>query len=250
VALKVVKGRVTPLFVHPGFVPVDFQKALADSQARNHFQTTFMAASDARINNARTAVVEAFLNKSDAEWAWFLDTDMVFGPDILPRLLQTAKEKKGKVVAGLCFIYAKSKGAIYPNIFMELPNRKPGQKRYMHAATWPDEPFEVDGTGGACLLVHREVLQAVEERYKDSPYPWQDERVDEATGTMEGEDLVFCQKIKECGYKIWYDPHAEVGHLKEVVIGSREYWTFVERNKGQMTVHPDPRNPQPPSFVK
>jgi GT2 family glycosyltransferase len=235
---RFIKGRVTPIFVHPGYVPVDFMKALDLSAHANHNQTTFFAASDARINNARTANAENFLNLSDSEWAWYLDTDSIFAPDVLPRLLETAKEKRAKVVGGLVFIYKKSTGEIYPNCFWEVEDRKPGSARYKHGAMFPAEPFEIDATGGACLLVHREVLEAVGERYKDHPYPWQDERIDPNTGGMEGEDLVFCQKIKECGYSIWYDPQAMVGHLKEYVIGANDYSAFLEKNKDRLRLVP------------
>jgi len=211
-------------------------KALDLSANANMNQTTFFAASSARILEARTAIVRAFLDESDAEWAWFLDTDSIFGSDLLPRLLKTAQAKKAKVLAGLVFILDKKRGSIYPNIFMYHDPRQPGEGRYKHAATWPEEPFEVDGTGGACLLVHREVLEAIGEKYKDTSYPWQDERVDDNTGLMEGEDLVFCQKVQECGYKIWYDPQAAVGHLKEVVIGPKDYAAYVEKNRGKLKV--------------
>ena len=225
-------------------------KALDLSAHANMNQTTFFAASSARINDARTAVIRAFLEETDSEWAWFLDTDMVFGSEILPRLLKTAQAKKAKVVAGLCFILNKKAGSIYPNIYIYHDPRQPGEARYRHAATWPDEPFEVDGTGGACLLVHREVLEAVGEKYKDRGYPWQEEWQDPNTGDMEGEDLVFCQKIKACGYAIWYDPGAAVGHLKEVVIGPKDYAAYVAKNRGKLEVTPDGKNPQITTFLK
>lgn len=236
-AVKVVKGWVVPLFISPGFVSVDFMTSMDRSAQANSFQKPFFAAHSARLNDARTAVVEAFLNQTNAEWAWFLDADMVFKADVLPRLLQTAKEKRAKVVGGLCFILNKQKGTVYPNIFMEHHERKPGEKRYKHVAVYPrDEPFEVDGTGGACLLVHREVLEAVGEKYKDAGHPWQEERIDSNTGTYEGEDLVFCQKVRECGYSIWYEPRAQLGHLKEVSIGVPEYEAFMRKNQDRLVL--------------
>jgi hypothetical protein len=209
------------------------------SAQHNTNQKTFFAAHGARLNDARTAVNEAFLAESKSEWAWYLDADMVFTPDVLPRLLQTAKEQKAKVVAGLCFILHKKAGTVKPNIFFEHKERKPGEMRYKHAAVFPmEEPFKVDGTGGSCLLVHREVLEAVLERYKDDAHPWQDERVDPNTGAWEGEDLVYCQKIKECGYDIWYEPRARLGHLKEVSIGIKEYMAWMRKNQDNLVLKP------------
>jgi GT2 family glycosyltransferase len=226
------------MFIHPGMVAVEFMKSLDMSAQKNHFQKTFFTAQSARLNNARTALAESFLNNSNSEWAWYLDADMVFAPEVLPQLLKTAKEKRAKVVGGLCFIYDKPKGAIYPNIYFEYTDRKPGEKMYKHPAVWPDEPFEIDATGGACLLVHRDVLEAVGEKYKDHPYPWQDERVDEVSGGMLGEDMVFCQKIKECGFSIWYDPHAQLGHLKSMVIGPNEFNAFMLKNRDRIVLTP------------
>lgn len=234
---KVIKGRVTPCFIHPNFVSVDFMKSLDLSAHENAYQATFFAAHSARLNDARTAVTEAFLNQTNSEWAWYLDADMRFAPEVLPRLLLTAKEEKAKVVAGLCFILNKHKGTVLPNIFMEHHERAPGQKRYKHVGAFPqDKAFKVDGTGGACLLVHREVLEAIQEKYKDAPHPWHDERIDPNSGSYEGEDLVFCQKVKEVGYDIWYEPRARLDHLKEVGIGFAEYEAWVRKNKDQLVL--------------
>lgn len=239
VAVKIVKGQVVPCFIHPGYASVDFFKSLELSAQRNTFQKTFFAAHSARLNDARTAVTEAFLNETNSEWAWYLDADMRFGPDLLPRLLQTAKEKRAKVVGGLAFILHRQKGTVMPSIFFEHTERKPGDKRYKHPAVFPtDEPFLIDGTGGFCLLVHREVLLAILEKYKDAPHPWHDERIDPNTNSYEGEDLVFCQKIKECGYEIWCDPRARLDHLKEVGIGFREYEAFMRKNQDKLLLMP------------
>lgn len=60
---------------------------------------------------------------------------------------------------------------------------------------------EVDAISGACFLVRREVIEEVgllDERY-----------------FMYAEDLDWCMRIKEAGWKIYYNPEASVVHFKK-----------------------------------
>jgi len=51
---------------------------------------------------ARNEVVGYFL-ELDAEWLWWVDADMGFGPETLSRLIATADKKTRPIVGALCF---------------------------------------------------------------------------------------------------------------------------------------------------
>jgi hypothetical protein len=76
--------------------------------------------------------------------------------------------------------------------------------------------IEVDATGAAFLLVKREVFERIAET-KEEPFAIRGP----------GEDVSFCLRAKELGYKIFVDTTVEIGHVGEVVVGS----DFARRNR-------------------
>ena len=64
--------------------------------------------SSANVSSSRNQLVTTFLDESDAEWLWMVDTDMVFAPNTLEALLVNANADKDSehyapIVGGLCF---------------------------------------------------------------------------------------------------------------------------------------------------
>ena len=153
-------GRVVPVFIHPGYVDVRFMASLMQSQAANTMQKGFLSSSSPRTNKARTESIDLFLT-TGAEWMWYMDTDMTFGIDVLPRLLKTAKHEDAHIVAALGFIVKQEEALIYPNYFMRNHEKK--GERYITTVPWPEEAFEVDAVGSSCMIVHRTVIERLNE---------------------------------------------------------------------------------------
>ena len=134
----------------------------------------------------------------------WLDSDMTFNDDLLEDLLFSRR----KMVTGLCF--ARRPPHI-PCIFEEI---------------WPEckvfedypksEVFRIAACGMACVLIETEVLQAVKEKFGTCFFPMREL----------GEDLAFCKRVTECGYKIYADASIRPGHIGhfEVKEETREAW--------------------------
>jgi GT2 family glycosyltransferase len=216
-----------PAFIHTGQLPALFVESLFKSYMAMPNFNFYSANSSSLPNQARTVNGYTFL-ESDAEWIFLIDTDMVWEPGAIIRLLQTAKQKKAKAVSGLAFM---PKGGIWPHAYM-----KQGY-HYEHLATLPDaDTFTVDAVGGACFLVHREVYEKVAQLPPDREYLWQEEKY--VNGTMRGEDIVFSSRIQEAGYDIWYDQRAVFLHLKQSLLGPKEYLQFQQRLMEHGVLHP------------
>jgi hypothetical protein len=71
--------------------------------------------SSANISGARNQIVKQFLDESDADWLWMLDTDMTFAPETLERLLEHADVEKAPIVGGLCF--GIDDGWLFPTLY-------------------------------------------------------------------------------------------------------------------------------------
>ena len=92
--------------------------------------------------------------------------------------------------AAFCKLVGLSK--LFPN--------NPRLARYNLTFLDPDEVSEVDALSGSCMMVRRSVMEEVG-------------LLDEAY-FMYGEDLDWCYRMSQAGWKIYYVPHTEIIHFK------------------------------------
>lgn len=203
--------------------------SLTDSYRAMPHLLPWLGASSPLMNRARTQNGYAFL-ESEAEYIFLVDSDMMWVPQSLIRLLQTAKENKLKAVSG--FTFMQPQGRIVPHAYQLIPNRDGGYARSPYAVLpSTTEPFEVNAVGGACFLVHRDVYEALLPLSAGkTAYPWQEEVYDPRLDAQIGEDLVFCQRIRAAGFSIWYEPRAVFLHAKKAApITLDDYTAFLDR---------------------
>jgi GT2 family glycosyltransferase len=91
----------------------------------------------------------------------------------------------------------------------------------LHKEPLPDHPIEVEAISGACMLVRREVVQKVGEW--DEGY------------FLHCEDLDWCMRFRQAGWKILFVPAAEIIHIAGVCGRNRP--VFVEWNKHKGMVY-------------
>lgn len=131
----------------------------------------------------------------------FLDSDMVCPRDGLLRLWEHAKAGH-QIVSAVAWRRA---GKLYPCVYHWLEETYE-MKAYQHDDWWEHHDLvEVDGVGASCLLIAAEVLMKV-------PLPWF-QFTTLPNGNQMGEDLSFCRKAREMGFKIVVDPGITFGHM-------------------------------------
>lgn len=138
----------------------------------------------------------------------WLDSDMVFEPDLFERLSADLDEGR-RLVAGLCF---GRKPPIRPAAYRELGMR--GDRPVAEPIEeWPEVPFTVEGVGMAAVLVETSLLREVRERFGLPFSP--------ILGF--GEDFSFCLRARECGAALWVDPRVKLGHCGQYVFGEKDF---------------------------
>ena len=145
----------------------------------------------------------ALLDEADLVM-WF-DSDMVFNPDTMIRLLKHIDDGADMVTG----IYYRRTPPFTPTIFktMEIDEQR-------QEAVWeefdelPEEPFEVASCGFGCVLMRTEVFVAVFGKFGNMFAP---------IGNV-GEDIAFCWRARQCGYKITADPSIVLGHVGQTII--------------------------------
>jgi GT2 family glycosyltransferase len=173
------------------------------------------------IPESRNMAVKALLDNSDAEWLWMVDSDMGFGPDALHRLLESADAGERPVVGALCMgtqqTASDGMGGWHIRAFPTLYDwgaDVSGVEGFIERATVERGGVaRVDGTGAACLLAHRSVL----EKLRAEGDGWFDQ-VRYGDGTLVSEDLSFCFRLRRLGVPLYVDTRVRTSHHKSVWI--------------------------------
>jgi hypothetical protein len=175
----------------------------------------------ALIDTARNRIFRK-AQKEGADYLLFVDSDMVFPPDSLQKLI----DLNADVATG---VYFKRQAPHRPNVYHWTGKTTGVHKNYVDI---PKEPFKVDSTGGGFLLISKRVLDEwTKERYQKHGRPFTRILADDGeTGADHyGEDTSFCLRCKELGYEIWADPTIKLGHKGSVTIGAG-HWEQVKQN--------------------
>lgn len=171
---------------------------------------------NARNNLARQAI------KSEADFVLWLDSDMVFGPDLLQRMLKVCQDEHIDFLTGLCF---RRKPPYTPCLFDRLEKVDKGAS-YTALMSVPDGRFKVGGCGFAGVLMSTDVLLSVAAKFNGRMF-------DPMDGF--GEDVSFCWRARQCGYAIWCDSEIELGHVGNCIVTRKYFEAFnggEEQNNG------------------
>lgn len=215
-------GKVVVAYVHPTEVTIGFHESIISTllfdvaRERRLFNGggRLNSYASANVSNSRNSICNDFLDKwPQAEWLWMVDADMVFGPDTLYRLLGNADKDKAPIVGGLC--YGVSDGQLFPTLYGINESDDKGVYTVRFDTFPKDSMFQVAGTGAACLLIHRSVLEAIRDREFNKAYPWFQET--QLGDSPVGEDVTFCFRAGTLNIPIWIDTSVKIGHQKTFI---------------------------------
>lgn len=181
---------------------------------------------------ARNLAAQRFLDETEYEWLFFVDTDMGFEPDALDRLLASADPATRPVMGGLCFAAREYKyDGFGGRRIMPVPTlyrwarTVAGHIGFTTLWTIPEEPIvQVAGTGAAFLLVHRTALEKVRAQFGDVWF----EQVRYGDGRLVSEDLSLCWRFHVVGVPVHVNTRVRTTHHKELWLGAEDYRPPVE----------------------
>lgn len=157
-------------------------------------------------------VSNAIINEYDR--VLWLDSDMVFEPDMLMRLNADMDEHKADYVSALFF---KRKFPTAPCVYKEIRYGTDDGLLRAEAIPYKDYPkdtvFECAGSGFGAVMVSVGLMRRIWETYGPPFDPM----------TQLGEDLSFCWRVKQLGYKMYCDSRVKVGHIGTYVFCEDTY---------------------------
>ncbi len=182
------------------------------------------------IAQGRNRVVRAFLEETDADWLWFVDTDETFPPDTLERLIASADPVERPIVSGLVFARREHGMPVSPACVALTEDGRPVQ----YETIPPVRHWPVGAVGAGCLLVHRRVLVEMGEKHAEDAWPWfkyaqWQRRNDDGTVTPDvmGEDYTFSLRARALGIDLVVDTTIQLGHVKAHELTATDFWPHV-----------------------
>lgn len=202
--------------------PVEFCQCLTNlilyeqRLGKNEIDVAWLGSSlvyEARNKLALQAVAKA------ADAVLWIDSDMMFDENALELLLEHGKDF-------VCGQYFVRRPPFSPCIFSEAEIRvvddgaavEPHHKiMYEH----PDELFEIAACGFAFVLTSMELLTAT---ISAVGLPFQ------PIGGF-GEDMSFCIRARDAGFKLYCDPNCKIGHIGKMVVNENSFISYAKRGE-------------------
>jgi len=159
---------------------------------------TYMPEGICPLDAARNQCVKEFL-ETDADFLWWIDSDIIPPSDALRRLVQADKD----VIGAVCFSMKTQDNEYFP---YPVTLRFNEEKQY---SVYYGQGIEgVDATGGACVMFKRKVFETIEKPYEFLYYP---------DGTLKLTcDFHIFQKMQGEGFKLYIDFDVLCDHQRKV----------------------------------
>lgn len=195
-------------------VPAPFAQSLAMLNKVGECKLSMQMGSliyTSRNNLAQMAI------QMDVDYVFWLDSDMVFEPDTLARMMKTLEENDYDILTGL---YFRRVPPYTPVLFDKLDIRR-------NICSWsefheiPEEPFEVGGCGFGCVLMKTDVFYDVQSKHGNMFAPI----------ANNGEDIAFCWRARDCGFKIYCDPRIICGHVSHSIVDEKFYEAYHDASR-------------------
>jgi hypothetical protein len=166
------------------------------------------------VHSARNTLSREFL-KTDLEWAFCMDSDMILEPRTIPVMMNWAKKLDAKFLSG---IYYQRMGEHKPLILKRLDGKDYKDEYAADNILLPDnliQPFKFDACGFGCVLLHRDVFANIKEPYFKNIF---------INGGYEvSEDFYFCKQLRDNNIDMWCIPELKCDHLGETHIVDKSY---------------------------
>lgn len=190
-------------------VPVPFCYSLA--QLIKPENTSLVMKSGSMIYASRDDLAMTAV-ENDFDYVFWMDSDMQFPKNALVNMLDTLREKKLDILSGL---YFRRVPPYSPVLFdrLEINGLEADSSEFK---TIPEGLTEIGACGFGCVLMDTQVFIDVAGKFGQMFAPI----------GRNGEDVSFCWRARQCGFKIWCDPSILCGHVGYSIITDKFFKAF------------------------
>lgn len=165
------------------------------------------------------------IEKSKGDYVLLLNPDTELHKDSMTELVNSMNKNKCGIVGGSAYKPDGIQHGTYvrkPNLLIGLfdfsnlqklfKNNKWHRFFYYQDVKDTDEDIQVDAVGGGYMLIDREVVNKI--GLLDENY------------FMYLEDIDFCVRANQAGYKVYYCPHSKITHIGGASSNNKEHTNF------------------------
>ena len=204
--------KFTPIFNFQSQNIIKNHKQVVNSSNHEVFSFDVVGAS---VEHSKQIAYRKFL-ETDCEYFFNVDADIFFlNKDINPIDLLISKNKN--IVGG---IYTYKKHPCFPThrpLDLQEIYEKEGKFPENYKFVIPNKLHEVRWLAGGCMMIKREVIEKLTEKYlvPNLPMVYKKEYL--------SEDFSFCERARRLGYKIYAEPTIKLGHQGLYLYSLKDY---------------------------
>lgn len=190
--------------------PTPFVAALTALKRIGLTRHSFLA--NSLVYDARNMLAQEAI-ETGVDRVLFLDSDMYFQPDMMERMAADMNDC-ADVISGLCFT---RRFPMQPCIYKTVDIFDKGiltGKTEVYTDYPKNKVFPIAGCGFGAVMMDIKVLKNISDMHGKpfNPMP----------GIL-GEDLSFCYRAKDLGFKLFCDSRIKVGHVGQFIYGE-DHW--------------------------
>lgn len=205
------KYDISVAWIDSGYTRSEFTYSLLNLSKKGYFSNFFRNSSPLLSYN-RNYVVNQFL-ESGGDWLLMLDSDILITEEILQDMMNVINLYGAKIVTAPYYVVL---GDDILLAAQRLQDQEISWAKYDKNKIYDD----IVAAGLGCILIHKDVFNAIKFQ-NTNKYPWfADFSNDESSISWVGEDIFFCNKVVESGYKIYLSCNNVAKHLKTIAIDS------------------------------
>lgn len=202
------------------FVNTDFMQSILMLKTPRDTQLDIGFTKGSLVYDARNQLCERAIRAGCDRIMW-IDSDMVFDPDLLERL-STRLDAGKEFVSGLCF---RRKPPYSPAIFSDVGYKPVGDNQQeSFVKTYENYPknalFRIKAAGCAGTMMSVDLVKRIQQKFGLPFSP--------IIGF--GEDISFCLRAAELKTELWCDSSIKLGHIAQTVI-TEETWEMQKASR-------------------
>lgn len=191
-------------------VSARFAQSLSTLKKTEHCVVSFLI--NSLIYDSRNKLA-AYAVEGEFDYILWLDSDMVFPPNTLERMMKTLDEHPEIDI--LNALYFRRGAPFTPVAFDVLDINDKGECNFVDMTEVPEGLKEIAGCGFGCVLMRTDCLLDLAAKYGNNSWFT-------PIGNV-GEDCSFCIRARNEGYKIFCDPTIPIGHMAYAPVNGSVY---------------------------
>lgn len=215
--MQTISQSMAIAYPHTGSIPHVFMHSMREFReydlAHGNILGAVIPCQGMYIAGQRNKMVRGFLSLPDhVQWMLCVDSDQIFTPEVPYALLQSAQDTDARIMSALYF------GILAGRPSPMWWGRNPETGDYHTVSEITEGIQEIAAFGMGMVLIHRSVFEQMAATHNDDPWQWFGHDLVKFQGKIEryGEDICFCERVRQAGIKMYGDSRIVIGHEKKI----------------------------------